>query len=59
MLPLEACLSTLPVATDIIFADREEELDVETIVPVTDNELADVAEKVKQRQAEISSPGWQ
>jgi len=39
--------------------DREEELDVETIVPLTDIELADVAEKVKQRQSELSSPGWQ
>jgi len=54
-------IRSLPMATSSLDVeeDREEELDLEQIVPVTDTEIADVASRVKQREAESASPGWQ
>ena len=56
---LSEAIKLLPMATSLDLEDRADELDVENIAPTTDNEIADVASRVKQRDAESSSPGWQ
>ena len=56
---LSEAIKLLPRATSLDLEDRADELDVENIAPTTDNEIADVASRVKQRDAESSSPGWQ
>ena len=56
---LSEAIKLLPRAISLDLEDRAEELDLENIAPSTDNEIADVASRVKQRNAESSSPGWQ
>ena len=56
---IEDASVTLPTATYLSLNDRDEELDVEDIYPVTDNEKIDHAEKEQQKIAESQSPGWQ
>lgn len=59
VLSLDDALRVLPSTAVLTLGDRDEELDIEDIQPVTDNEKIDFAEKERQRVAESNAAGWQ